>query len=413
MTDQTTTPPPPPPSTPSAPVAAAPAPAAPAAAASAPPAAPADRRYQWLSSLAFASVALVGVLVILYAWHLPPFVTPIVKTENALVRGQVTLIGTQLSGYVVGVKVQDFQMVKQGELLVQIDDRIYRQHLDQAHAQLASQKAALANSLQQRRSAEASITQAQAALVNTRAQADKSAADLSRIDRLVGDGSLSVREQDQSKAARAQAVASVAQGLANLEIARQNLQSVIVNRDALVAAVANAESLVKAAQIDLDNTRVTAPSDGQLGQVTVRQGAYVNAGAQLMGLVPAQMWVIANYKETQMNGVRVGQRASFHVDALDGAVLTGQVEHISPATGSEFAALPADNATGNYVKIAQRIPVRIRIDAQQALAQRLRPGMSVVVSVDTSSGEAEADRRARSATPAQAGSNAPPAQAKP
>ncbi|MEG1326554.1 MAG: HlyD family secretion protein, partial [Janthinobacterium sp.] len=195
---------------------------------------------------------------------------------------------------------------------------------------------------------------------------------------------LSQREHDQSRATQAQMAAALAQARANLDIAQQSVHSVVVNKQALEAAVANAQAAVKAAKIDLDNTRIVAPSDGQLGQVTVRQGAYVNSGAQLMALVPRQMWVIANFKETQMNGVQEGQSATFHVDALDGAVLTGQVERISPATGSEFSVLPADNATGNYLKIAQRIPVRIRIDPGQANARRLVPGMSVVVSVDTS-----------------------------
>ncbi|WP_422567929.1 HlyD family secretion protein [Janthinobacterium agaricidamnosum] len=356
--------------------------AAPAAAPLTPP--QPERRRQWLSGIFFASVALIGVLIVLYAWRLPPFSSPMVSTENAMVRGQVTIVGSQLSGYVVDVKVQDFQMVQQGQLLVRIDDRIYRQRYDQAQAQLAAQQAALANWAQQRNSAGANVAMSQAALLNAEAQARKTGADLLRVDALVADGSLSRREQDQSQAAKAQSAAALAQARAGLDIARQNVQSVIVNKAALEAAVANAQAAVKAASIDLDNTRITAPSDGQLGQVTVRQGAYVNSGAQLMGVVPRQMWVIANFKETQMNGVRIGQGATFHVDALNGAALTGQVEQISPATGSEFSVLPADNATGNYLKIAQRIPVRIRIDPGQANARRLRPGMSVVVSVDTS-----------------------------
>jgi multidrug resistance efflux pump len=378
------------------------APPAPPASA-APPAAPTpptpptppqpDRRQQWLSAAGFLLVALAGVLVVLYAWRLPPFSTPIVTTENALVRGQVTVIGTQLSGYVVAVNVQDFQFVKAGDLLVQIDDRIYQQRYEQAQAQLAAQKAALANWEQSHRSAEASIALNQAALANAEAQAVRSVADLKRVEALVADGSLSIREQDQQKAGKAQTAAAVAQARASLEISKQSAQAVVVNKLSLQAAVANAEAALKAARVDLDNTRITAPSDGQLGQVTVRQGAYVNSGAQLMGLVPRQMWVIANLKETQMNAVRVGQSATFKVDALDGAVMTGQVERISPATGSEFSVLPADNATGNYVKIAQRIPVRIRIDGGQGEAHRLRPGMSVIVSIDTSSvrdGEAPA-----------------------
>lgn len=362
---------------------AAAAPAVAPASASLTPAQP-DRRRQWLSAIAFASVALVGVLIVLYAWRLPPFTSPIVTTENATVRGQVTIIGTQLSGYVTEVLVQDFQDVKAGQLLVRIDDRTYQQRYEQAQAQLAAQQAALSNWAQQRASSEAGIAVNQAALANAEAQARKSSADLNRVEQLVADGSLSQREHDQSRATQAQMAASLAQAKANLDIARQNVQTVVVNRQALAAAVANAQAAVKAAKIDLDNTRIVAPYDGQLGQVTVREGAFVNSGAQLMALVPRQMWVIANFKETQMNSVQEGQSATFHVDALNGAVLTGQVERISPATGSEFSVLPPDNATGNYLKIAQRIPVRIRIDAGQANARRLVPGMSVVVSVDTS-----------------------------
>ena len=378
MTDNNNTPPAATPA-PAAP-AATPAPAAPAA--STPP--PPERRLQWLSTIAFAAVAVVGVLIVLYAWRLPPFTSPIVTTENATVRGQVTVIGTQLSGYVVEVNVQDFMDVKAGQLLVRIDDRIYQQRYEQAQAQLAAQEAALSNWAQQRASSEAGIAVSRAALANAEAQAKKASADLNRVEQLVADGSLSQREFDQSRATQAQMAAALAQAKANVDISQQSVQSVVVNKQALAAAVANAEAAVKAAKIDLDNTRIVAPSDGQLGQVTVRQGAFVNSGSQLMAVVPRQLWVIANFKETQMNGVQEGQSATFHVDALDGAVLTGQVERISPATGSEFSVLPADNATGNYLKIAQRIPVRIRIDAGQANARRLVPGMSVVVSVDTS-----------------------------
>jgi multidrug resistance efflux pump len=373
-------------------VAAVAAAAAAAAVAAAAPTAPApDRRAQVISAIAFSLVALIGVLVVLYAWRLPPFSSAIVSTENALVRGQVTLIGTQLSGYVTDVRVQDFQQVKQGDLLVQIDDRLYQQRYEQAQAQLAAQKAALANWEQARRTAEAGVVLNQATLANAEAQSAKSVADLSRVNSLAADGSLSLREQDSSKAARAQAMAAVSQARASLDIARQQVQSVVVNKLSLEAAVANAAAALKAAKVDLDNTHITAPEDGQLGQVTVRKGAYVNTGAQLMGLVPRQLWVIANLKETQMNGVQVGQSATFKVDALDGALLTGQVERISPATGSEFSVLPADNATGNYVKIAQRIPVRIRIDPGQAKARRLAPGMSVIVSIDTSAVLNDAD----------------------
>ncbi len=342
-----------------------------------------SRRTVLLSALLFGAVALAGVLVVLYAWNLAPFRSAIQSTENALVRGQVTIISPQLSGYVVEVPVQDFQPVRKGDLLMRIDDRIYRQKLDQAKAQLAAQKAALANSAQQRGTAEATIRQNQAALANANAQALRAAADSRRVEELAADGSLSARERDQTRAARAQSVAGGAQAQAALDISRQNLQSVVVNRASLEAAVASAEAAVQLAEIDLSNTRVLAPRDGQLGQVGVRLGAYVNAGAQVTAIVPDQLWVIANLKETQMARVAVGQPATLTVDALNNARLAGHVERISPATGSEFSVLTPDNATGNYVKIAQRIPVRISLDPHQPLVARLRPGMSVVASIDT------------------------------
>ncbi|MBD8574354.1 HlyD family secretion protein [Pseudomonas syringae] len=345
-----------------------------------------------LSTAVFALIALGGILIVLYAWQLPPFTSPIQSTENAQVHGQTTLIGPQLSGYVHEVTVQDFQHVKAGDLLVRLDDRIYRQRLEQAQAQVGVQEAALANNLQQRRSAQATIAQREASLQSSIAQGQKAAADLKRNQALVTDGSVSRSELDVARAADAQARAAIAEARAAVQIAREDLQTVIVNRDSLTAQVANAQAAVELARIDLDNTRITAPRDGQLGQIGVRLGAYVNSGAQLMALVPDTLWVIANMKETQMAHVRLGQPVSFTVDALNHQKLTGRVERISPATGSEFSLLPADNATGNFVKIAQRIPVRISVDAGQELARRLRPGMSVVISIDTA-GEGTQDQR--------------------
>ncbi|MFL6710947.1 MAG: HlyD family secretion protein [Massilia sp.] len=346
------------------------------------------RRKIILSAIVFGGIALAGVLVVLYAWNLPPFHSTIESTENALVRGQVTIISPQLSGYVVEVAVQDFQPIRKDALIMRIDDRIYHQRVDQGRAQVAAAKTALDNFVNARSSAQANIRQGEAVVANAAAQVARAAADERRVEELAADGSLSARERDQTRAAAAQSIAGGAQARAALDIARQGLQTVTVNRGSLEAAVANAEATLQLAEIDLSNTRVVAPTDGQLGQVTVRLGAYVNAGAQVTALVPNQLWVIANMKETQMAHVAVGQAAVFSVDALDNAKLRGHVERISPATGSEFSVLAPDNATGNYVKIAQRIPVRISIDPGQALAARLRPGMSVVANIDTASGGA-------------------------
>ena len=340
-------------------------------------------RAKLFSALTFGGLALVGVLIVLYAWQLPPFASAVESTENALVRGQVTIISPQLSGYVFEVPVQDFQYVKAGDLLVRLDDRIYTQRLAQAQASLASQQASLANNRQQKRSAQATLEQRRAAIGSAEAQWRKAQADLARSQALITDGSISRSELDVSRTAAAQAQASLAQAKAAVRIAEEDVRSVDVNRAALEAAVDNAAAAVELARIDLANTRVVAPRDGQLGQIGVRLGAWVNSGAQLMALVPETVWVIANFKETQMAQMRIGQPATFTVDALNHARLRGHVFEIAPATGSEFSLLQADNATGNFVKIAQRIPVKIVLDVDQPELPRLRPGMSVVVSVDT------------------------------
>lgn len=345
----------------------------------------ARRRRRLLGLAGFVLLALLGVGIVLYAWQLPPFTSHVQSTENATVRGQVTVISPQVSGYVTAVPVQDYQRVRHGQLLAAIDDRIYRQQWDQARAQLQAAHANLANWTQQQRSAEAGVAQERAAIASRAAQEQRTRAALRRAEQLAGDRLISEQDRDTAFAASAQARADLNQARAGLDAAEQGVRSVTVNRATLEAAVAGAEAAVQLARINLDNTRILAPRDGQLGQVTVRQGAYVSNGTQLMAIVPDALWVIANFKETQMARVRVGQRVRFSVDALGGERLTGRVQEISPATGSEFSVLPPDNATGNYVKIAQRLPVKIGIDPGQAAAARLRPGMSVVVSIDTAS----------------------------
>ncbi|MFU8370914.1 HlyD family secretion protein [Raoultella ornithinolytica] len=312
-----------------------------------------------------AAIGLIGVLVILYAWQLPPFTRHSQFTDNAYVRGQTTFISPQVSGYVTAVNVQDFAYVKPGQVLFQIDDRIYKQRVHQAQATLAMKEAALQNA---------------------RAQNQKNQADLKRVQDLTADGSLSIRERDSARASAAQGSADIEQAKATLEMSRQDLQSTIVNRDALAADVASASAALELAEIDLNNTRIVAPTAGQLGQISVRLGAYVSAGTHLTSLVPPQHWVIANMKETQLAQIRIGQPATFTVDALNGETFSGTVQSISPATGVEFSAISPDNATGNFVKIAQRIPVRIAVKDGQKNSSRLRPGMSVQVTIDTREG---------------------------
>jgi multidrug resistance efflux pump len=330
-----------------------------------------------------AVLALAGVAAVMAAWRIGPFATASETTDNAYVRGRVTVIAPQVSGYVTRVLVRDFESVRAGQPLVAIDERTYAQRVDQAQAQVEAQAATLANSRQAAASRAASFGAQEAAAENARAQLMRAQADMARVEDLVSDGSVSLRERDQTRAALRQAQAGVAQAEAAREIARQEIRTVEVGRGGQQAGVSGAQAALRLARIDLSNTIVRAPEAGRVSEVGVRVGQYVTAGSQLMFLVPPEVWVIANYKEAQTARIAVGQAASFTVDALAGERLTGRVERIAPAAGSEFAVLKSDNATGNFTKVPQRIAVRIRIDPGQRLASRLRPGMSVVARVDT------------------------------
>jgi multidrug resistance efflux pump len=352
-------------------------------------------------SVLVVTAALTGIALVLYAWRLPPFLSAIESTENAYVRGSVTVIAPKVDGYVAEVLVQDFAAVDAGQVLVRLDDRNYRQRLAQAQAALAAQEANLANLVQARHAREAGVASASAQLAaaqaqqfNAAAQLARSQADQRRSQALVGDGSVSQREFEQvdgtlrqAEAGQRQTDALAQQARAAITVAQQDLRAVAVNRQAVEAAVQGAKAAVALAEIDLENTRIRAPRAGRAGEIGVKLGQYVTPGTQLMALVPAQVWVVANFKEAQAARMAPGQAAELQVDGLGHARLRGRVERLAPAMGSEFSVLRADNATGNFTKVAQRLPVRIAVDANEPLLTRLRPGMSVVAEVDTGSAQ--------------------------
>ncbi|ASV83100.1 efflux transporter, RND family, MFP subunit [Ochrobactrum quorumnocens] len=328
-------------------------------------------------------IGFAGVFMVLWAWQLPPFKHSVETTDNAYVRGQVTIISPQVAGYVTKVDANDYQVVKQGQFLFEIDSRSYQQKLDQAEASLATKRAALANSQQSQRSAEATIQSRQAQISGANAALEVAQANAKRVEALLPRGVTTQSSADTAHGTLLQAQATVAEAQAALAVAKQDLQSIIVNRESLNADIASAEATVELAKIDLQNTRIIAPRDGKLGEVGVRLGQYVTAGTQLVSLVPNTKWVIANFKETQLYGMKVGQPVTFTVDALRHAELRGHLEAFAPAAGSEFSVIKSDNATGNFTKITQRLSVRIAIDDGQPDADLLAPGMSVVVRVDT------------------------------
>ncbi len=365
-----------PPSAPASDPATAPAPAAP----------PKYLKPSRRSVVLMVFVALVGIALILRAWQLWPFAGTVMATDNAYVRGQVTVLAPQVSGYVTEVPVQDFQQVKAGDPLVRIDDRIYREKVAQAQADLDAARAALANSDQAQAQNRAQIASARANLSAGRAELARSRNELARYEELAAQQLVALNERDKFRTGAQAAGASVEQADAAIRIAEQSLTSTQVARKGLEARVAQAQAQLELARIDLANTVVHAPRDGQIGEASVRPGQYVTAGSQLLFLVPDTLWVVANFKEGQTWKMRIGQPVDFSVDAFDGEILHGRIEQIAPATGSEFSVLRPDNASGNFTKVVQRLPIRIAIDPDQPLAQRLRPGMSVEVKVDTAAG---------------------------
>lgn len=380
-TDAAANPPPPGDADDSAPAAGAAPAAAPTDAPPAPP--PKKIRASPGSIAAMAVVAATGIALIMWAWHLGPFNTMRQSTDNAYVRGAITVLAPQVNGYVTAVLVKDFQYVKANQALLQIDERVYAQRVRQAEGQLANAVAQLDNAAQTQAQNTASTGAARAGLAAAQAELARARAEQARVDELAERGSVSLNERDRVRTSARLAGANVLKAQAEIEIARQRAKSTGVSRGALEAQVRMAEAQLALAKIDMANTVIRAPRDGQVSEATVRPGQYVTAGSQLMFLVPDSLWVVANFKEGQTWRMRVGQPASFAVDAFEGAALTGYVEQIAPATGSEFSVLRPDNASGNFTKVVQRLPVRIAIDPNQPLAGRLRPGMSVTAEVDT------------------------------
>lgn len=334
-----------------------------------------------LPTLIAAIIGIAGVLLVLFAWHLPPFAASEPTTENAYVRGRVTSIAPQLSGYLSEVDVHDFQQVTQGDLIARIDDRVWRQKLAQAEAGLAAARAALAVGEQNVRSAEAVRRANEAALASARAALASAESDNRRAEELSSRGVSSDAAREQAQLARQQAAAVVQQAEAQLDIQVQAIESARTEVSARKADIANAEATVELARIDLANTAIHAPEDGRLGQVSARLGQYVTAGTALVPLVGPDIWVVANFPETGLHGMRLGQRVNISVDALQHRSFTGRVESFSPATASEFSLLAGTNATGNFTKIVQRLPVRISVDPGQEMGEHLAPGLSVIVTV--------------------------------
>ncbi|MDO5091565.1 MAG: HlyD family secretion protein [Cardiobacteriaceae bacterium] len=336
-----------------------------------------------LGTLLFIIALVAGILAVLYAWGLPPFTTTLVHTNNAYVRGHTTPISPKVSGYVKEVLVSDFADVKAGQALVRIDDAPYAARVAQAEAGLAGQESGRDKIGQSRVSAQAGVDARQTAIQLAETQRAHAAAQLARLNSVRGSAGIAQREIDQAQSALEQAEAALAQAKAQHTVAEQDILGVESGKAGVEAAIDSARAMLALARIDLDNTTVYAPADGKLGEISVKAGQFVAAGSQLMHLVPPERWIIANFKEADTANIQHGQPATIRVDALPGHTFHGSVSDIAPASTAEFSLIRADSGNGNFVKIAQRIAVKIRLDDGQPDADRLLPGMSVEAHIDT------------------------------
>lgn len=308
------------------------------------------------------------------------------STDNAYIRGDVTSLAPKVAGYVTAVEVADNQAVRTGDVLFRIDDRDYRARLAQAVANLEAARARLGNVEAETGLQQALIRQAEAQRRSSVAELSLAKKSSDRRRELVRTGAVSQALVDEAEAARSHAEAGLSAAGATLEAQRQRIAVLATQREAAVAAVAQARAARDLAQIDLDGTVVRAPVDGVVGNRQARVGRLVAAGAAVLDIVPVDdVWIVANFKETQLEHIRPGLPVRITVDGCPDEAFEGIVDSFAPGSGSAFSLLPVDNATGNFVRVVQRVPVKIRF-AGRPLPGRLVPGLSARVEIERERG---------------------------
>ncbi|CAM2151848.1 membrane fusion protein, multidrug efflux system [Pararobbsia alpina] len=348
-------------------------------------AAPAKRSNRKAVLLGIGAVAALGAIAWgVHWWTVGRFIE---STDDAYLQADSVTAAPKISGYIAEVYVGDNQTVSVGQPLVRLDPRQYQVSLDQASATIAARKADIARAEAELAQQQANIAQARAQVEGARASDAYASEQVSRYAPLAVTGAETDERIAELRNTRKQAAATLAADQAALDSAQKQIPTtqaqVLQARAQLAAAVANASQ----ARLDLDDTIVRSTIAGRVGDRAVRVGQYAQPGTRLMTIVPVQdIYLEANFKETQLGLMRPGQPATIHVDALSGEDLHGTVDSFSPGTGAQFALLPPQNATGNFTKIVQRVPVRIRVDASDAVRARLMPGLSVTVKIDTRSG---------------------------
>lgn len=351
------------------------------------PSPPTPRKFRWREiALRLTVLAAACIVVALFATQWDRWVGDSTRqeTDDAYVRGDLTPLSAQVDGYVSEVPVDDFQYVKKGDLLVAIEDDDYKAHVAQAEADVAGAEAAIENLKARKAAQKAMVAQAQDTIAGTQANLQQAQSEDARQRKLLETTFGTPQRVEQTDATKKQVAATLASNQAQLD-AQQRQQAVLDTQEEQLRAAAKAtQAALNLAQINLDHTRIAAPVDGEVSERGVRVGQYVHAGTQVISVVPLKnVWVIANYKETQLTHVVVGQGAEIRVDTFPGVVVKAEVDSIAPASGSQFSLLPPDNATGNFTKVVQRIPVKLRLAPDNPLAGKLRPGMSVEATILT------------------------------
>ena len=337
------------------------------------------RPRRWIAtSAAVALLAGVGW----YGWDYWTVGRFLVSTDDAYVQADITTIAPKVSGYLTDVLIGDNEQVKAGQVLTRIDDRDFKVALDQAKADVAAAKATAESKRAQLDVQHAVIEAAQATIAVDTATNTFAGQENKRYTDLAATGYGSVQNAQAAQSRNASAEAAIQRDRANLISALKQVDLLKAELAQADAASARAAALQHQAEINLGYTTITAPIDGVVGDRTFRPGQFVQAGTQLMSLVPATgAYVIANYKETQLTDVHTGQPVDVTVDMFPGQVVHGHVDSLAPASGQEFALLPPDNATGNFTKVVQRVPVKITLDGNAPIL--LRPGMSVIPTITT------------------------------
>ncbi len=328
-----------------------------------------------------AVLALAAIAWGAHWWTTSRFVE---DTDDAYVGGEVTVVASKVAGYIQALPVTDNQLVHKGDLLARIDDRDYRAAVARAQAGVAAAQALLGNLDANEQLQRSVIAQADAGVSAAQAESTRAGLDDARYRDLVSRAAVSEESAQRARAAAQTAQAGQQRAAATQQAAKRQLGVIASQRQQADAALAQARAELEVAQLNLSYTELRAPVDGVVGNRRARVGAYATAASQLLVVVPSHgLWIDANFKEDQLAALRVGQAVDVRADVDPGRAFKGHVVSIAPATGAQFSVLPPENATGNFTKIVQRVPVRIALDGQDGDLALLRPGLSVKASIDT------------------------------